>query len=435
MGMRDMFEQGMSGERRKPRIKRVSVVVWARWRLLGAVTTLLFGFAAGAEAQEGQLPVEVNEFGGAFDSPLSVTAAPGYPNLVFVVEKGGTVQVVKGGERLERPFLDITDRVSEAADEPSEQGLFSIAFPPDYARSGLFYAYFTNRKCNPETGGCDIEVAEFKRRGDDATRARPGTRRKVLTIRHRGAGNHNGGTAAFGPDGKLWLATGDGGGGGDPFDNARDKTKLLGKLLRINPREPTGKSKLGYRVPRGNPFVGVEGDDEIWSIGLRNPFRFSFDGETIAIGDVGQSRREEVNIFDLETTEGADFGWPAREGDVPFDPARPGSGPLLEPIHVYPRPPAANGGVSVTGGLFVRDPRLAGTAFDPAGSRYLFGEAFVQPTIRSFVPDIASQTISGYQNFGFGLEQVVGFGEDLDRRVYIASLSGTVYRLDPVATP
>lgn len=395
----------------------------------------LLGFAATAQAQQGPLPVEVNEFGGAFDSPLSVTAAPGYPGLVFVVEKGGTVEVVRRGKQLERPFLDITDRVSKAADQPSEQGLFSIAFPPDYADSGLFYAYFTNRKCDPETGGCDIEVAEFKRRGDNPTRARANSRRKVLTIRHRQASNHNGGTAAFGPDGKLWLATGDGGGGGDPFDNARDKTKLLGKLLRINPREPRGDSKLGYRIPRGNPFVGAEGDDEIWSIGLRNPFRFSFRGDTIAIGDVGQSKREELDIVDVETAKGADFGWPAREGDLAFDPTRPGSGPLLDPIHLYPRPPATNGGVSVTGGLFVRDPRLAGTAFDPAGSRYIFAEAFVQPTVRSFVPDVGAQTISGYVNHDFGLSSVVGFGEDLDRRVYIASLSGNVYRLDPTETP
>ena len=139
----------------------------------------------------------------------------------------------------------------------------------------------------------------------------------MITIPHQDAGNHNGGTAAFGPDGKLWLATGDGGGGNDAFDNASRKGELLGKLLRINPKEPKkGKSDLAYRIPNGNPFVGERGKDEIWSVGLRNPFRFSFDDEVIAIGDVGQGAREEVDIVPIDTAKGADFGWPAREGEI-----------------------------------------------------------------------------------------------------------------------
>jgi len=393
--------------------------------LTGAAFAAAMILAPGARA--GELPVEVTPYGGTFQQPLYVTHAPGEPNLVFVVEKGGTVEVVRGGRQLSKPFLDISDSISKGG----EQGLLSIAFPPDYADSGRFYAYFTNLDCNPDTGGCDIEVAEFKRRSNVATRARNNSKRTVITIAHRDAANHNGGTATYGPDGLLYLATGDGGGGGDLFDNARDKSSLLGKLLRIDPRKPrTGD--LGYRVPRTNPFVGERGRDQIWSIGLRNPFRFSFEGETLAIGDVGQRSREEVDIVDRKTAKGADFGWPALEGDQPFDPDRPGSGPLIEPIHVYPRPPAENGGVSVTGGLFVSDPRLAGTAFDPANGRYIFGEAFVQPTVRSFVPNVEAQTISGFATHPFGIPSVVGFGEDSQRRVYIASLSGTVYRLDPV---
>ncbi|MDQ3758579.1 MAG: PQQ-dependent sugar dehydrogenase [Actinomycetota bacterium] len=395
--------------------------------LVSAALTAALILAPGARA--GELPVKVTPYGGAFQEPLYVTHAPGNPNLVFVVEKGGTVEVVRNGRQLSEPFLDISNLISKNG----EQGLLSIAFPPDYANSGRFYAYFTNLDCNPDSGGCDIEVAEFKRRSNLATRARRNSRRTVITIRHRDARNHNGGTAAFGPDGKLWLATGDGGGGNDQFNNASRRKSLLGKLLRIDPRKPKGDSARGYRVPNGNPFVGKKGRNEIWSIGLRNPFRFSFDGDNVAIGDVGQSAREELDIVAIESAKGADFGWPAREGKIQGPhPERATRLPRLDPIHDYPRPPAQNGGVSVTGGLVVSDPRLAGTAFDPANGRYIFGEAFSQPTVRSFIPNVEAQTISGFIAHSFGIPSVVGFGEDSQRRVYIASLSGTVYRLDPV---
>lgn len=403
--------------------------------LLAGACSALAAVSFAPPAQAGLTGVEVNEVGGDFDRPVFATHAPGKPNLLFVVEQGGRVEVVKNGSQRERPFINLRRVISNAG----EQGLLSIAFPPNYERSGRFYVYFTNRKCDASSGGCDIEVAELRRREKNEKRARLGSLRKVMTIRHRDAANHNGGTAVFGPDRKLWIATGDGGGGGDPFDNARDKSSLLGKLLRINPRKPRGRSRRGYRIPRGNPFVDAPGRDEIWSIGLRNPFRFSFDGEILSIGDVGQSQREEVNILPVGTAKGADFGWPAREGDIAYDPGRPGSGPLLDPIHVYPRPvnpsDSVMRGVSVTGGLFVRDPRLAGTAFDPAGSRYLFGEAFVQPTTRSFVPDVEAQTVSGLTGHDFNLPQVVGFGEDTAGRVHIVSLAGKVYRLDPQVDP
>ena len=198
----------------------------------------------------------------------------------------------------------------------------SIAFPPNYAESGLFYAYFTNKDCNGETGGCNIEVAEFKRRNQSSLDARETSWRTVIEVPHQDAGNHNGGTAAFGPDGKLWIATGDGGSGGDEFDNARKLNKLLGKLLRINPQGAAKPARLGYRIPKDNPFVDAKGRDEIWSIGLRNPFRFSFDGDNIAIGDVGQGSREEVDIVPIATAKGADFQWPAKEGLIDHDPSR-----------------------------------------------------------------------------------------------------------------
>ena len=194
------------------------------------------------------------QVGGSFTNPVHVTGAPGYDDLVFVTERGGTVRIIQNGNQLPEPFLDITDDITAGG----EQGLLSIAFPPDYAESGLFYTYFTNKDCNGNTGGCNIEVAEFKRRNQSSLDARETSWRTVIEIPHQDAGNHNGGTAAFGPDRKLWIATGDGGSGGDAFDNARKLNELLGKLLRINPKEPrTGR--LGYRVPQEQPLRRREG--------------------------------------------------------------------------------------------------------------------------------------------------------------------------------
>ena len=397
-----------------------------------AAIAVIAGFAQAGAAHAQTSDVIATPFGGSFSSPVHATGAPGFPDLVYVTERGGEVKVVEDGVQLARPFLDLSDIVTAGG----EQGLLSIAFPPDFAESGLVYAYFTNLDCNSGTGGCDIEVAEFKTRPGNPRIGRESTRRTVITIPHRDAANHNGGTVAFGPDGRLWLATGDGGGVvGDQFDNARRKGKLLGKLLRINPIEAGGRSDLGYRIPNTNPFVGAPGRDEIWSIGLRNPFRFSFDGRNIAIGDVGQSKREEVNILPTVEAKGADFGWPAREGTIPFDPSRPGSGPLIDPIHDYRRPVnppySTLRGVSVIGGVFVRDQRLAGTTFDPANDRYFFGEAFTQPTTRSFLPDLETNSITDLRGHPFGIGSVAGIGEDSRERVYIVSLNGTVHRLDP----
>jgi glucose/arabinose dehydrogenase len=402
--------------------------------------------AIGPSAQAGidASGVVASPFGGAFDTPVHVTGAEGFPNLVYVTQQGGEVRVVEDGVQLDKPLIDVSSIIKSGG----EQGLLSTAFPPDFAESGLFYLYFTNKDCNTDTGGCDIEIAEFKIRKDNPRRARLNSRRTVITIPHSDAGNHNGGTAAFGPDGKLWIATGDGGGGGDQFDNSSRLNKLLGKLLRINPKKPkapcndTGRAKAcapapTYRVPPGNPFVGEKGRDEIWSIGLRNPFRFSFDGDNIAIGDVGQSAREEVDIVPIATAKGADFQWPAREGLIEGPhPERATALPQILPIHDYPRPvtppDSVLRGVTVIGGVVVRDPRLEGTLFDPDNGRYLFAEAFSDPNSRSFVPDVGAQTISGLQSHNFAIDNIAGVSQDPLGRVYIASLNGTVHRIDPV---
>ena len=272
----------------------------AKGLMAGAVlAAMLFSVPS---VRAGELGTETVQVGGTFERPVFAIGAPSDPDLVYVVEQGGIVHAIDDGTTLPEPFLDISDEISDG----SEKGLLSIAFPEDHEDTGLFYAYFTNQTCSDETGGCDIEVAEFKLKDGDPTDAKESSRRTVITIPHLDASNHNGGTAMFGPDGKLWLATGDGGGGGDAFDNASRKGELLGKLLRINPKKPK-KGKADYRIPDKNPFVGERGADEIWSVGLRNPFRFSFDDEVIAIGDVGQNQREEVDIVSIDTAQGSGF--------------------------------------------------------------------------------------------------------------------------------
>src|SRR5207253_2983424 len=189
-------------------------------------------------------------------------------------------------------------------------GLLSIAFPPDYARSKRFYVYYTDAE------GA-IRIDEFRRSG--ATRAAAGSRRPVIAIPHPVNSNHNGGQLQF-LGNLLYFGTGDGGSAGDPPDNAQNKDVLLGKLVRIDPRASGGKP---YSVPAGNPFVGKAGRDEIYSYGLRNPFRFSFDTThqppRIAIGDVGQNRFEELDYMTVGHGDGANFGWDAFEGFSNYD--------------------------------------------------------------------------------------------------------------------
>jgi glucose/arabinose dehydrogenase len=400
-----------------------TVSVRSLLRACALATLCALAGASPASAGGQTTGIYANQVGGSFRQPVSVASAPGYPNLLFVVQKAGVIRVLRGGETLERPFLDIRRRVSAQG----EQGLLSIAFPANYRKTRRFYAYYTNTGCRRSTGGCDIEVAEFKRARGSATRADAASHRRVIRIRHRQAPNHNGGTAAFGPDGRLWLATGDGGGGGDTFDHARKRSSLLGKLLRIDPRRPKARrAKRGYRIPQDNPFVGTDGRDEIWSIGLRNPFRFSFDSgsDLIGIGDVGQDAWEEVNILTTEQAKGANFGWPRYEANEEVDPSRSGPGPLRFPVYSYSH---SNPDVAaVTGGVFLRDPRFTGV-FDVPPGLYVFGEFGESQLWRVESDGGDFQTLPNAPVSG-----AAGFGVDQQQRAYVASLiENRVYRLDP----
>ncbi len=346
---------------------------------------------------------------GRFDSPLYVTAPPRDRRRVFVVEQGGTIRVVRAGRRVSRPFLDLRRRVTAGG----EQGLLSMAFAPDYHKTRRFYVNYTDRSG-------DTRVVEFRRSKSNPDRALS-KGRLVLRIRQPEA-NHNGGLVAFGPDRLLYIGTGDGGGANDRHGsrgNAQDLGSLLGKMLRIDPRR---KGSRRYRVPSSNPFVGRAGArPEIYSYGLRNPWRFSFDRSRgdLVIGDVGQGEREEVDFARRGKARGANYGWRPLEGtrrNVEGEPAPGAVAPVLELSH-------ADGNCSITGGYVVRDRRVPALL-----GRYVYGD-YCAGRLRS--ARLSTGSAKGDAAVP-GLRKVDGlssFGEDARRRVYVVSLGGPVYRL------
>jgi glucose/arabinose dehydrogenase len=344
---------------------------------------------------------------GSFEQPLYVAQPPGGDEDLYVVEKEGRVVVVDDGSTRPEPFLDLGGEVSTGG----EQGLLSIAFAPDYERSGRFYVDFTDR-------AGDTRIQEFRRDEDEPLRADPSTRRELLRIAQPFE-NHNGGLLLFGPDDLLYVGTGDGGSAGDPMANGQSRSTLLGKILRI---DPTPARNRPYRVPRENPFVGDEGArGEIYSYGLRHPWRFSFDrvGAALSIGDVGQDSLEEIDIVPRGEGRGANFGWSAFEGDERFDNSQEAED-AIPPVLTYPLTDAC----AVTGGYVVRDERLRSLY-----GRYLYGD-FCVGELRSFTADPRPRP-SDDRALGPTVPQLSSFGEDNRGRVYAVSLDGPVYRLDP----
>jgi glucose/arabinose dehydrogenase len=327
---------------------------------------------------------------------------------LFVVEQPGRIQVLRDEQPLARPFLDIEGRVQFSG----ESGLLSVAFAPDYETSGLFYVFFNNNDG-------DIEINEFKRAEGSNTRADRASRRRVMVIPHPDATNHNGGQLQFGPeDGLLYISTGDGGTGGGP---ARNLDSLLGKILRINPRQ---HGERPYRVPKSNPFVGGGGRKEIYAYGLRNPWRTSFDGKRIAIADVGEGSREEVNFLNTKDAAGVNFGWPQFEGDIEIDPNRPGPDPATPPMFVYDHD---DGGCAIIGGFVVHDPNLPALA-----GRYVYGD-LCTGDVRSFIPKVSTQQARNDRPTGVSLPGLSGFGRGVNGEIYAAQTDGSVWRLAPPA--
>lgn len=376
-------------------------------RLAALVLWILFLLCALLPAQADALKAAKV---GDFENPVYVIGPKGAKKQLFIVEQRGTIKVVGPKGRV-GTFLDIRRTVGPGG----ERGLLSIAFPDNYKKRGRFYAFLTDK-----TG--DLLVQEYRRAGKSQRKAQPSSARTLLRIRHRDFENHNGGQLQIGPDGNLWIGTGDGGGGGDPFESGQDKNSLLGKLLRINPRPSDNKP---YSVPADNPYVGKDGRDEIYSIGLRNPFRFSFDraSRDLLLADVGQGDREEVNRLPWRAANGANFGWNAFEGTEPFD---VDEAPSVAPFHTPPvfQYGHEDGNCSITGGYVSRDKQIKGLL-----GRYVYAD-YCRGEVRSVLLDgqgaRGDKPVPGLPvTFGIG-----SFGEDTAGRLYVANVSsGLVYRI------
>lgn len=306
-----------------------------------------------SSADLSQLSFELEPLVEGFRKPTHVTAAGDGSARLFVTEQAGVIQIVRDGARLSEPFLDMRDLVESGG---NEQGLLSVAFHPQYAQNGRFFVGYTDRDSN--------NVVAAYRVSADPDRADP-TSGEVLLAVPDPAQNHNGGLLKFGPDGFLYVGMGDGGGGGDPWKNGQNLDALLGKILRLD--VDGGKP---YAVPSDNPFVGRDGArSEIWSWGLRNPWRFSFDRATgdLYIADVGQNEYEEVHFQPATSGGGENYGWSAMEGDVCFkgscDPAA-----FVAPVATYAHADQV-GGCSITGGYVYR-----GSAFPQIAGVYLYSD-------------------------------------------------------------
>jgi glucose/arabinose dehydrogenase len=377
----------------------------ARVRRRAAVLLLALACAAPA-ASPATAPAAVSLVQvGSFQNPVYVAAPLGDTSRVFVVEQAGRVQLLRDGAPA-GTFLDLTDRVLSGG----ERGLLSIAFSPDYLTNGLFYVYYTAKS---PTGAITIE--EHRRDPADPDRADAAYSRIVLQIPHSLKANHNGGQLQFGTDGMLYAGTGDGGGGGDPYGNGQRTTgdpagdganPLLGKLLRIDPAG-TGP-----------------GAAHLHAIGLRNPFRFSFDRSSgdLSIGDVGESDYEEIDFAAAPGIgAGLNYGWNLYEGDHTLSGHSPVSSaagftfPVIEHSH-------ADGWCSIIGGYVVRDPALPELA-----GQYVYGDYCKN---RLYAAQLAAGGATGDHDLGLpAVKSLSSFGEDGCGRVYAASLNGPVYRL------
>jgi len=350
-----------------------------------------------------------------FSQPVSVTHAGDGSGRIFVVEQGGRIRIIRNGAVLATPFLDISSRISTGG----ERGLLGLAFAPAYASNGRFYVNYTN-------AAGDTVIARYSRNPTNPDLANAGSEQLVLTVAQPFA-NHNGGQLAFSKlDGFLYIGMGDGGSAGDPGNRAQDPNQLLGKILRLNVEIGLPAT---YTVPSGNPFVGRPGfRPEIWALGLRNPWRFSFDQLTgdLFVADVGQGAWEEINFQSPASAGGENYGWRVMEGNHCFNPSTGcWTTGLVIPVAEY----SHSFGCSVTGGYVYR-----GSAFPRMQGSYFYGD-FCSGRIWGL-----SGGPGAWQN-DLLLDTTISistFGEDEAGNLYVANYSGTIYSLvdsSPTPTP
>jgi glucose/arabinose dehydrogenase len=364
------------------------------WRTTGALALacLLAGGACGSAERMIDLHLVVD----GLEQPVFVTEANDGSGRLFVLEQAGRILVLKDGKPLEHPFVDLGNRVESGR---SEQGLLGLAFHPDFAHNGRFFVDYTRA---PD--GATV-IAELHASPDDPDRAEP-QQRVLLTVAQPFA-NHNGGMIGFGPDGYLYIGLGDGGSAGDPGDRAQNPDELLGKILRIDV-----DGEQPYAIPKNNPFADGGGRPEIYALGLRNPWRFSFDpaDRRLWVGDVGQNRIEEIDIVE----RGGNYGWRLMEGRSCFRPTSGCERPGLEPpVTQYEH---RHGRCSITGGYVFRGaavPQLVGT--------YVFG-------------DYCSGEIFGLRQGEISVLldpglSIASFGEDAAGELYVVDHAGAIYRI------
>jgi hypothetical protein len=353
---------------------------------LASLLAAVLGFAAFAAPASAALHLSSI---GDFTSPVYVTAPPGDPHRVFVVEQAGKIIEVRDGQVQDPPFLDITSKVKSGG----EQGLLSMAFAPDYATSGRYYVYYTAPRSG-DSDGSVITVEEFS----------PAEHHNVVVVDHPVNGNHNGGQIQFGPDGMLYVGTGDGGSGNDPPNNAQNLGSNLGKILRLDPLS-TSTARL-----------------ETFAYGLRNPFRFSFDRQTgdLIIGDVGQNAREEVDFSPKGTAPGVNYGWRCWEGTLKNTSITPQCDPGNDVMPVLEKDHSGDGFCAIIGGYVVRDASLGSLA-----GRYVYGD-----NCASGIRSVTLPAATNDSATGLTVDGLSSFGEDSCGHLYAASLNGPVYRID-----
>jgi glucose/arabinose dehydrogenase len=355
--------------------------------ILALVAVALPGSAGGGREQS---QLRLRPFASGFDSPVFVGAPRGEPGKLYVVEQPGVIRVLVNGKLRPQPFLDIRARVRSGG----EQGLLSVAFHPRYAKNHRFFVYF-----NDKSG--DVRVFEFRSNG---TVGLPGTGKSLLRVGHRQYSNHNGGQLQFGPDGRLYAGTGDGGAGGDPNNHSQNLGSRLGKLLRLN------VDRRGARW-------------QIAGYGLRNPWRFSWDRVTrdLYIGDVGQGAWEEVDVRTPAQQRGLNnYGWRVWEGRARYQQGQSVNprGTLVLPIAVY----SHDEGCSISGGYVYR-----GKAVPAARGRYFYGD-YCNGTIWS-LRAVKGKLRGGVKREPFKVSNLSSFGEDAAGELYAASLDGQIYKL------
>lgn len=369
--------------------------------------------------------IQLTKIAEGLTQPLQVMHAGDGSGRLFMVERYGYVRVWQDGALLDEPFLNLFSVTQSSC---PECGLLSIAFPPDFETSRVFYVSFNTKENvagpenpddpNPVELVNDSVIARFRVSAGNPNLADPASRQDILRLNQPYA-NHNGGQITFGPDGKLYVAFGDGGSGGDPLDSGQSKNTLLGKILRLNVGS-TGP----YTIPADNPFVGEkDAKPEIWVLGLRNPWRWSFDRKTgdLWIGDVGQNQWEEVDFVPAAQAGGQNFGWRAFEGTHCFEPSLCSTTQgITMPVFEYSHGSGTPVGASISGGVVYRGP------YAPLDGLYIFGD---------YVGWIgALRRTSGGMEFGVLLDPpmtTVTFNEDEVGNLYTTDYGrGIVYRID-----